>query len=435
MIFKFLGSLYFAILLIVFTLLFVIAGTVLESLQDSHLYAARFTYHNPVFQLLLWLYFINILFSAVSRFPFKKKHIPFLLTHLGLLLLLMGVFIKNHFGTQGTLLLPEGSASSQILLPNSFALQIESPETKTWIGIKKNQLGPLSNSLVQLTILEWTPHVEEHYEGFIKDGWGHVIGLPPFELEKPLLTTHYTLYATQTDNLDTLVFPGHAALYLIKDPDNQEHIVAYTEQAERFSTPIHSDTFLIYNKGYGGYALFAELPPHFPQLELITPLTRKFISKPLPQKREELTPKIRLLVEEGDQKEVITLSYDRYSQKFKWPILGGKYLIRFQSNTKNIPVHLRLKSAKQINYPESNQPYSYEAKVLIDEKEATLNMNHVYEKQGYRFYLSNLSSSELGANHVQIVVNHDPAKYILTYPGSILLALGILLLYFQKRYV
>ena len=34
---------------------------------------------------------------------------------------------------------------------------------------------------------------------------------------------------------------------------------------------------------------------------------------------------------------------------------------------------------------------------------------------------------------LQIVVNYDPAKYWLTYPGAIILSLGILLLFWQKR--
>src|SRR5262245_37532796 len=106
--FRFLGSLAFAIGLIAATVVFVIAGTLLESWSQSHLFAAALTYHHPVFQVLLWLYFVNILFSALNRFPFEKKHIPFLLTHLGLLMLLAGVFVKNHFGVQGACALTEG---------------------------------------------------------------------------------------------------------------------------------------------------------------------------------------------------------------------------------------------------------------------------------------------------------------------------------------
>jgi hypothetical protein len=127
-------------------------------------------------------------------------------------------------------------------------------------------------------------------------------------------------------------------------------------------------------------------------------------------------------------------SYDKYAQKLKWPILGGRYLIRFQSHRREIPIHLRLHAARQINYPGTNKPYSYEATVSFDGQEHKLSMNKVFEKNGYRFYLANLCASPSGMQHIQVVVNYDPAKYILTYPGAICLVLGALLLYLRKRY-
>src|SRR5262249_46812613 len=107
------------------TALAVIAGTLLESRTGSHLFAAQITYEHPFFQLLLSLYFVNILLSALRRWPFKIRHIPFLITHLGLLMILAGTMIKNRFGLQGQMSIWEGSASQQVLLPHTFALHVE----------------------------------------------------------------------------------------------------------------------------------------------------------------------------------------------------------------------------------------------------------------------------------------------------------------------
>jgi hypothetical protein len=438
---KFLGSLYFAIVLILCTLLFVIAGTFLESASQSHLFAANFTYHNPLFKILLWLYFINILFSALSRYPFQKKHIPFLLTHFGLLLLLLGVFIKNHFGVQGACLLTEGSGSSTIFLQNTYALHIENPNGCTLVPLKANKVGPLAirKSDLEITLLEWTPHAAEHLEGFIKGNWGHILGLPPFEVKElgsppALATPEYQIYACQTDQGDLISFPGVPSLFFIQDSKKSEHLIAFNAEGERFSHSLNGEAYYIYNKGYGGYATFVQLPSHFPELELIAPLTRTWTQLAQPKKREEATPRIRLLASTQDRTEIVTLSYDPYGTQFKWPILGGKYLVRFQSDQQEIPLHMRLCKAKQVSYPGVNQPYSYEAQVLFGQEEKVLSMNHVFEKKGYRFYLANLMTSPLRANRAQIVVNYDPAKYFLTYPGAIILALGILLLYLRKRY-
>ena len=95
---RILGGVRFALFLITGTALFVVAGTILESITQSHRYAALFTYRHPFFIALLIGFFINILFAALRRWPFQKKHFAFLITHLGLLMILSGVIVKQIWG-------------------------------------------------------------------------------------------------------------------------------------------------------------------------------------------------------------------------------------------------------------------------------------------------------------------------------------------------
>ena len=54
-------------------------------------------------------------------------------------------------------------------------------------------------------------------------------------------------------------------------------------------------------------------------------------------------------------------------------------------------LHIRLRQAREIHYPHTQQPYSYESDILIAQHdgepvEKTLSMNHVHETwDGYRF--------------------------------------------------
>lgn len=418
--YHFLGSVYFAIILIATTLLFVIAGTIIESVSGSHLYAATFTYSSPVFQTLLWLYVVNILISTLRRYPFKWRHIPFIITHIGLLMILGGVLVKSHFGVQGAMAITEGSGGQHIVLPNSYALLVQNRQERTLLPLQSD----MHHKDLSIKLLDWTDHAEEQLDGFFKQGWVHVLGLPPLELNgKPLRTTHYTLYA-QTK---APTFPGHAALYFLPD-----EFVAFNAHGEKHTASY--DTYLVFDKGYEGYGAYLPLPDNFSPIELMAPLTRRSVAKTPHKKKEELTPRIRLLVSDEERAEMLTLTYDKYATSFRWPVLGGKYLLRFQSMEQEIPHKIRLRSARQINYPGTQTPYSYEADLLVDGTPATLSMNNVYEKNGYRYYLSNLISAPMRAHKVQIVVNHDPAKYVLTYPGAIVLACGMLLLYLRRRY-
>ncbi|KIC76505.1 hypothetical protein DB41_FX00140 [Neochlamydia sp. TUME1] len=175
---------------------------------------------------------------------------------------------------------------------------------------------------------------------------------------------------------------------------------------------------------------------------LKTPLTLKQTKDKSLPKWEHNLPLLTLELKEGTYKELITLTYDPYGKKLLWPVLKGKYLIRFQPLFRDIPYKIRLHDARQINYPGTSQPYSYESDIFIHDLkrntriEKTLSMNNIYQTaEGYRFYLANLSPpAEVAVQHAQILVNYDPAKYWLTYPGVLMISLGIGLLWWMQPY-
>lgn len=104
--FLFLSSIRFTVILLALTVFSVAVATFIESSQNSHEAAASWVYSHPLFTLMLAGYFVNILFSALSRAPYRSSHLPFLITHLGLLLILTGQFLKIHYGDQLQVFLP-----------------------------------------------------------------------------------------------------------------------------------------------------------------------------------------------------------------------------------------------------------------------------------------------------------------------------------------
>lgn len=190
-IYSLLSSLSFALFLIAAAVLLVIAGTLLEARTDSHLLAAQWTYHHPIFSVLLGCFFINILCSALRRWPFKLHHIPFLMTHLGLLMILTGTIWKNHFGIQGHLYLLEGSGSSRLMLPHTLALHIEKrgiPNHLLYDQLPLTLGEPLkvqSQQFPELTIrvLRYTPHAKAYFESWMKGQYGWIAGLPPIPMQ------------------------------------------------------------------------------------------------------------------------------------------------------------------------------------------------------------------------------------------------------------
>lgn len=173
-----------------------------------------------------------------------------------------------------------------------------------------------------------------------------------------------------------------------------------------------------------------------------TPLSHQIIpmTEDLPIRLEDRIPGIVLDIQKGQKKERIALAYDATGKGLKHPLLNGEYRVRFQPHSQDIPHHIRLRQARQISYPQSQQIYSYESDILISEKgktaiEKTLSMNQVYETwDGYRFYLAGIGTSPDETIHrIQLAVNYDPAKFFLTYPGAFLVFVGSVLLFWGRR--
>lgn len=177
-----LGGLPFALVLIAIAAVTVVIGTLLESKTGSHLLAARWIYENPLFLILLGLFFINILFAALRRWPFKKRHIPFLITHLGLLMIISGTMIKNRLGLQGQLTVWEGSGNQHVLLPHTYALFIQGKESATNRDIialdsfRPNIHYPFHFPHLKCKIIGYAPHVQEKFETWIKGSHAYIAG-------------------------------------------------------------------------------------------------------------------------------------------------------------------------------------------------------------------------------------------------------------------
>lgn len=478
--YHFLGSVYCAITLILIVALYVVLGTFLESSADSHLYAASFTYQHPVFLLLLTLFFINILFSALRRWPFQWHHVPFLVTHLGLLMIISGIMVKNFWGLQGTMGILEGAASDTVFLPETYVLHLEKKNpkniqkniTQEW-PLKFKLVGGLSSKLkqsnqkdlfpeVDFHLNHFEPHGKEFFDTWIKQDYAVIVGLPPLPIyewnEKehggsPLPISSYIKIGSelcevcvfQTDDVKELAERAYLdkkpRLVLANDSQGDTFLFAFDKNGKISYEEFIQDQLaqiVVYDRGFGGYAIQAELP----EGQIETPITFRHKALPLTKKWEDHTPLISLNFSRSGITEKVTLAYNKYGTGLKRPILNGNYLVRFQPQFHKIPYRLRLRDARQINYPGANQASNYECDLVITDlnrnqkAEVTLSMNNVHQTwDGYRFYLANISpSDESSVKRVQIIVNYDPVKYILTYPGGFLVAAGILMLFWLFPY-
>ena len=168
-IFKFFASIKLAVILLAVLIVASIAGTIYESSFDAKV-ARAYVYGAPWFNLWLLLLVANLAVSAVSRWPWKKHHVAFLITHLGIITLLFGSLIGRIWGVEGTITLFKGEPPTNRLLIDEHQLRVRDTD-----GIVKGykaefinryptpdrplDLGPLASG-ARLSIIEYAKAVE-----------------------------------------------------------------------------------------------------------------------------------------------------------------------------------------------------------------------------------------------------------------------------------
>ena len=122
-VFEFFASLKLAVVLLAALIVAAIAGTIYESSFDAKV-ARAYVYGAPWFNLWLVLLGANLTVSALSRWPWRKHHIAFLITHLGIITLLIGSLIGRIWGTEGTITLFKGEPAANRLLVDQHQLRV-----------------------------------------------------------------------------------------------------------------------------------------------------------------------------------------------------------------------------------------------------------------------------------------------------------------------
>ncbi len=162
---KFLGSLGFALFLIAGLAVLLSVSTVLESAHGTPFVQENF-YQAHWFDFFLALVWVNIFCATLTRWPFQKKHVGFVITHIGILTLLLGALLTRLYGLEGQMTLFEDQSRNH-MLGSGFSLRVWLPgggEKKFDLKaspLKKPAELPLSGVPFKLVLSRVIPHAEE----------------------------------------------------------------------------------------------------------------------------------------------------------------------------------------------------------------------------------------------------------------------------------
>ncbi len=168
---RWVGSLPLAVVLLITIAVVLAWGTIYET-RFGTASVQRFIYQSWWFQGLLGFLAVNLAAAALERLPWKRRHLPFLLAHLGIILILIGGVLGGRFGVEGQLIIQEGQAQRTLLLSqNTLVIRKLNPgiahaiptrfETQAWVHEPNAAfLVPHKDAALQVTVDRYFPNAE-----------------------------------------------------------------------------------------------------------------------------------------------------------------------------------------------------------------------------------------------------------------------------------
>ena len=121
-----LGSLNFALVLLATIAIACAVATFTESSFSTKV-ARAVIYRNPLFMVWLAALCLNLFAVTLTRWPWQKKHTGFIVTHYGIITLLIGAMIGMQTGFEGNVTLRKDDRPVSRVTTSRSILQLESP--------------------------------------------------------------------------------------------------------------------------------------------------------------------------------------------------------------------------------------------------------------------------------------------------------------------
>ena len=120
------ASLKLAVVLLLSIAVACAVATVYESKFTTQV-AQAYIYKAPWFIFWLGVLCLNLFCVTLTRWPWQKKHWGFVLTHYGIIILLVGAMVGQKFGFEGNVVLHRDEEPTKQLILNRSILQVNSP--------------------------------------------------------------------------------------------------------------------------------------------------------------------------------------------------------------------------------------------------------------------------------------------------------------------
>lgn len=455
-IFRLLSSLKLAICVILSLAAALAAGTIIESKFDTPT-GQYWVYQTLWFNGILALLGLNIFCVAMSRWPWKKHHIPFLLAHLGILILLGGSWVTQKIGLDGSLRLNESQSSGAVELMNTLLVLSDGKSADTF-PIKwtppNAKFKPLDVGKYGIRVSGYITHADANISfASTQDPVAEAFPAVKVRIQGgPMrITQDYWLWAGHPSW--SLIQAGPAQLVLFPQGVDRDPADRIQAQGPLFQMMTGRGGELSYRaRSSDGKIRSAALSPKSAKGTKIDPGWRGGVSitilEWIPRATSNTTyypssiqygnqaPPSAIQVSVGAGGEGQTLWLGMGDQA-SLVAQGRDISVSYVPQRVVLPFQIRLDRFQIDHYEGTRDPASYSSKVTVldqdrSKSDVLISMNEPLQHGGVTFYQASYEDGQPRPTVSVFSVNHDPGR-IPKYVGSLLIVLGSILL-FASRY-
>ncbi len=440
---KFLASLKLAVFVLISLAVISAVGTVVEARYNDAFVAQKLVYHSGYMYFIMGLLCINLIAVMVDRWPWRQRHTGFVLAHVGIVILLIGSWVTQRYGIDGSMAFQIGESVRHVTVPERDLTVIASLDGSTFNTIFESETDFLrdppdaKNPFIvqlgadQLKIVEYH-HFAYRESQIIKSALESDGPAVRFQLANPNVNLSEWLRRDLT-KAESQVDLGPARIVLARQmpsPTGRNEIFLVVPDKSR------KLRYAIYNKDKTLRAK-GELK----ESDTIETgwMGLKFrILRFLPNAREE----VRFIP--APRSTPATTSAFRFEFRGKEYWLGLNsvtrlyledrvYFISYGNRRLELSFPLTLKQFRVGTYQGTARAASYESEVEVPGRgQVLISMNEPLKHEGFTFYQSSFERNEKGEPVISILsVNHDPGRG-LKYLGSFMIVLGSIILFYFR---
>ncbi len=444
-----LASLKLAVVIILMIATVTAWGTIVEAQYDAE--AAKKIVYSSIWMLIPMLMLVVTLTAVmIDRWPWKPRHLGFILAHIGIIILLLGSVITQKFGVDGSVTVGIGEKSKEITSgetdlsvyvagPDAIFTSIYGREVDFFKHPAQDE--PLSIPIPQgdIKIVESLKYAMREQKFVVADDPSAGAALR-FQIQNPNVNmTEWMLQRTK-DQAETKDL-GPAQVIVVpnfpRDFGGRNAILLRPHDGEKVEYNIHSARTGTVKKGFvsagetietGWMGLQFRLLKYMPKAK--EEITYRGVDKPtvltVPALKIEFRPR-------ADAK--WSTQWMGLNTRLKLFSESNVYVVSYINRRLPMGFEMRLKDFNVGRYQGTLRAASYESVVQVPGLgDVNISMNEPLKHAGYTFYQASFVSDPASGKPVASVlsVNHDPGRGI-KYLGSLLIVLGAIHLFYLKR--